>query len=191
MEAARARRADKGSRPRTTGSPTPRHSARATRSAGQSMRSCLLDAASEPFKAHGLNGHLDHRDRRRVRCLSEPDHLLLPHQGGVVRRGACRDILHIAERAEEAAARARTPKAYASAVVDSVVGADGLVLFVEALILARQRPDLVPQIARTIERLHVEAARAYGREMARHGWHMHHALTSRPASSGRSRSASC
>ena len=41
--------------------------------------------------------------------------------------------------------RARTPKAYASAVVDSVVGADGLALFVEALILARQRPDLVPR----------------------------------------------
>jgi hypothetical protein len=49
------------------------------------------------------------------------------------------------------------------------------VLFVEALTLARQRPDLVPQIARTIERLHVEAARAYGREMARHRWHTHHA----------------
>jgi hypothetical protein len=87
---------------------------------------------------------------------------------------ACRDILHIAERAEKAAHRARTPKAYASAVVDSVVGADGLALFVEALTLARQRPDLVPQIARTIERLHVEAARAYACEMARHGWHTHH-----------------
>ena len=55
------------------------------------------------------------------------------------------------------------------------MGADGLALFVEALILARQRPDLVPQIARTIERLHAEAARAYAREMARHGWHMPHA----------------
>jgi hypothetical protein len=55
-----------------------------------------------------------------------------------------------------------------------LVGADGLSLFVEALILTRQRPDLVPQIARTIERLHVEAARAYAREMARHGWHMPH-----------------
>ena len=87
---------------------------------------------------------------------------------------ACRDILHIAERAEEAAARARTPKAYTRAVVDSLVGADGLALFVEALILTRQRPDLVPKIARTIERLHVEAARAYAREMARHGWHMPH-----------------
>jgi len=56
-----------------------------------------------------------------------------------------------------------------------VMGADGLALFVEALILTRQRPDLVPEIARTIERLHVEGARAYAREMARHGWRTHHA----------------
>src|SRR5215472_18265594 len=84
---------------------------------------------------------------------------------------ACRDMLHVASRAEEAAARARTPKAYARALTDSVTGADGLALFVEALVLARQRPDLVPQIARTIERLHVEGARAYAGEMARHGWH--------------------
>jgi hypothetical protein len=41
--------------------------------------------------------------------------------------------------------------------------------------LTRRRPDLVPQIARTIERLHVEGAHAYAREMARHGWHMPYA----------------
>src|SRR5436309_14286905 len=46
----------KGSRLRMTHSSTPRHSARATRTAGQSMRSRLLDAASALFKAHGLNG---------------------------------------------------------------------------------------------------------------------------------------
>jgi hypothetical protein len=56
-----------------------------------------------------------------------------------------------------------------------VVGADGLALFVEALTLARRRPDLIPQIARTIERLHVEGARAYAGQMARHGWRTHHA----------------
>ncbi len=88
---------------------------------------------------------------------------------------ACRDMLYIAERAEKAAARARTPKGYAGALADSVVGADGLILFVEALILTRQRPDLVPEIARTIERLHAEGARAYAGEIARHGWHTHHA----------------
>ena len=31
--------------------------------------------------------HIHHGDRRRGRCLSEPDHLLFLHQGSVVRRG--------------------------------------------------------------------------------------------------------
>ena len=31
--------------------------------------------------------HLHHRDCRRGGCLSEPGHLLFPHQGGAVRRG--------------------------------------------------------------------------------------------------------
>ena len=171
----RGARAHKGSRPRTTGFPTPRHSARATRSAGQSMRSRLLDAASELFKAHGLNGTSITAIAAASDAFPSQITYYFRTKEALFVEAACRDILHIAERAEKTAARARTPKAYASAVVDSVVGADGLVLFVEALTLARQRPDLVPQIARTIERLHVEAARAYGREMARHGWHTHHA----------------
>jgi hypothetical protein len=54
------------------------------------------------------------------------------------------------------------------------MGADGVVLFVEALILARQRPDLVPEIARTIDRLHIEGTRAHAGQMARHGWHTRH-----------------
>ena len=139
------------------------------------MRSRLLDAASELFKAHGLNGTSITAIAGASDAFPSQITYYFRTKEALFVEAACRDILHIAERAEKAAARARTPKAYASAVVDSVVGADGLVLFVEALTLARQRPDLVPQIARTIERLHVEAARAYGREMARHGWHTHHA----------------
>jgi AcrR family transcriptional regulator len=172
MPGARARKA---SRAHAAGSPTPRHSVRATRNAGQSMRSRLLDAASELFKAHGLNGTSITAIAGASDAFPSQITYYFRTKEALFVEAACRDILHIAERAEKAAARARTPKAYASAVVDSVVGADGLVLFVEALTLARQRPDLVPQIARTIERLHVEAARAYGREMARHGWHTHHA----------------
>ncbi len=173
-------RARKASRPHAAGSTAPRdgaprHSARATRSAGQSMRSRLLDAASELFKAHGLNGTSITAIAGASDAFPSQITYYFRTKEALFVEAACRDILHIAERAEKAAARARTPKAYASAVVDSVVGADGLVLFVEALTLARQRPDLVPQIARTIERLHVEAARAYGREMARHRWHTHHA----------------
>jgi AcrR family transcriptional regulator len=164
-----------GSRLRTAVSPTPRHSARATRAAGQSMRSRLLDAASALFKARGLNGTSITAIANASDAFPSQITYYFRSKEALFVEAACRDILHIAERAEKAAARARTPKAYARALTDSVTGADGLVLFVEALILTRQRPDLVPEIARTIERLHVEGARAYAREMARHRWRTHHA----------------
>jgi AcrR family transcriptional regulator len=167
-------RGRKGSRLRTAQSSKPRHSVRATRSAGQSMRSRLLDAASALFKAHGLNGTSITAIASASDAFPSQITYYFRTKEALFVEAACRDILHIAERAEKAAARARTPKAYTRAVVDSVVGADGLPLFIEALTLTRQRPDLVPQVARTIERLHVEGARAYAREMDRHGWRTHH-----------------
>jgi len=153
----------------------PRHSARATRTAGQRMRSRLLDAASALFKARGLNGASITAIAGAADAFPSQVTYYFRSKEAMFVEAACRDMLHIASRAEKVAARARTPKAYAGALVDSVMGADGLALFMEALILARQRPDLVPQIARTIERLHVEGARAYAGEMARHGWHTHQA----------------
>ena len=165
----------RSSGPHTTQSRMLRHSARATRTAGQRMRSRLLDAASALFKARGLNGASITAIAGAADAFPSQVTYYFRTKEAMFVEAACRDMLHVASRAEEAAARARTPKAYADALVDSVMGADGLALFVEALVLARQRPDLVPQIARTIERLHVEGARAYAGEMARHGWHTHQA----------------
>jgi len=169
----RGARDGKGTRPSAGHSAMPRHSARATRSAGQSMRSRLLDAASALFKAHGLNGTSITAIAGAADAFPSQITYYFRTKEALFVEAACRDILHLAGRTEKAAVRARTPKAYAAAVVDSVVGADELALFVEALTLARQRPDLTPQIARTIERLHVEAARAYAQKIARHGWHTH------------------
>jgi AcrR family transcriptional regulator len=151
--------------------PAPRHGARATRTAGRRMRSRLLDAASSLFKAQGLSGTSIGAIATAADAFPSQVTYYFGTKEALFVEAACRDMLHIAERAETAAARARTPEAYARALVDAVVGADGLPLFIEALTLTRQRPDLVPQIARTFERLHVEGARAYGGEMERHGWH--------------------
>ena len=161
--------------PDRNGLRTPRHSARATRNAGQRMRSILLDAASALFKAHGLGGTSITAIASAADAFPSQVTYYFRSKEAMFVEAACRDMLHIAKRAEDAAARARTPKAYAGALVDGVVGADGLALFVEALTLARRRPDLTPQIARTIERLHVEGARAYAGQMARHGWRTLHA----------------
>jgi AcrR family transcriptional regulator len=167
--------ARKRTRRRTTHFRAPRYSARATRATGRSMRSHLLDAASALFKARGLNGTSMTAIAGAADAFPSQVTYYFRSKEALFVEAACRDVLYVAERAEKAAARARTPRAYLTALIDSVAGADGLVLFVEALILARQRPDLVPEIARTIERLHVEGARAYGGKIARHGWRTHHA----------------
>lgn len=138
------------------------------------MRSRLLDAASALFKARGLNATSITAIANASDAFPSQITYYFRSKEALFVEAACRDILHIAERAEKAAGRARTPKAYTRVLTDTVIGADGLALFVEALILTRQRPDLVPEIARTIERLHVEGARAYASEVARHGWRTHH-----------------
>lgn len=143
---------------------------RATRPAGRKMRSLLLDAASRLFRERGLAGVSVTEIATAANAFPSQVTYYFRTKEALFVEAACRDMLHIAERVEKAAARARTPKAYVKAVVDNVIGADGLILFVEALILTRQRPDLVPEIARTIDRLHVEGTRAYASEMARHGW---------------------
>src|SRR5262245_11236430 len=157
--------------PRST---APRHSVRATRTAGQKMRSRLLDAASALFKTHGLNGTSVTAIASAADAFPSQVTYYFRTKEALFVEAGCRDMLHIAERAEKAAARAHTPKAYTEAVVNSIMGADGLVLFLEALILARQRPDLMPEIARTIDRLHVEGARAHASQMTCHGWHAPH-----------------
>jgi AcrR family transcriptional regulator len=139
------------------------------------MRSHLLDAASALFKAHGLNGTSITAIAGASDAFPSQVTYYFRTKEALFVEAACRDVLYVAERAEKAAVRARTPKAYLAALIDSVAGADGLVMFIEALTLTRQRPDLEPEIARTIERLHVEGARAYAGKIARHGWRTHHA----------------
>ena len=158
----------------TPSSAAPRHSVRATRTAGQKMRSRLLDAASALFKTHGLNGTSITAIASAADAFPSQVTYYFRTKEALFVEAACRDMLHIAERAEKAAARARTPEAFVGTVADSVVGAGGLVLFVEALILTRQRPDLVPEVARTIERLHVEGGRAYADKIALHGSRTYH-----------------
>jgi AcrR family transcriptional regulator len=153
------------------------------------MRSRLLDAASTLFKIHGLNGTSVTEIAGAADAFPSQVTYYFRTKEALFVEAACRDILHIAERAEKVASRARTPKAYTESVIDTLIEAEGLVLFVEALILARQRPDLIPEIARTMDRLHVEATRAHAEKMARHGWHTRIHPMSSPAGFGRLRSA--
>src|SRR5256714_3046507 len=122
----------------------PKHNVRGPRTAGRQMRSRLLDAASRLFRERGLAAVSIADIASAADAFPSQVTYYFRTKEALFVEAACRDMLHIAERAEKAAARARTPKAYTRALVDIVMKAEGLAPFIEALTLTRQRPDLVP-----------------------------------------------
>lgn len=148
----------------------PRHAVRATREAGREMRSRLLDAASALFKEQGLNAVSVADIAAAADAFPSQITYYFRSKEALFVEAACRDVLYAGSAAEQAAAAARTPGEYTRALVDSVMRADALGFFIEALTLTRRRQDLAPLVERTIERLHGEGVRAYAGQIAARGW---------------------
>lgn len=134
------------------------------------MRSKLLDIACELFERNGLGGVSITAIAEAADAFPSQITYYFKTKEALFAEAACREMLHVAKQAEIAAARARTPHTYMSALVENVLTADRLFLFIEALMLTRQRPDLKPQIKKTVERLHFDGARAFEAELARRKW---------------------
>jgi AcrR family transcriptional regulator len=148
----------------------PRHSVRATRTAGRRMRSLLLDGASRLFKERGLSGTSIADIAAAANAFPSQITYYFRTKEALFVEAACRDMLYVARAAEEAALRAQTPRDYTRALVETVTATDSVAFFAEALTLTRRRPDLAPLVERTIERLHAEGMRAYAGQIERHGW---------------------
>jgi AcrR family transcriptional regulator len=149
----------------------PKHSVRATRTAGRRMRSRLLDAASLLFKDYGLTAISIADIATAADAFPSQITYYFRTKEALFVEAACRDVLYVARAAEEHAGKQLSPENYTRALVDSVVGTDAVGFFVEAMTLTRRRQDLAPLVERTIERLHAEGFRAYAAEMATRGWH--------------------
>jgi AcrR family transcriptional regulator len=148
----------------------PRHTARATRSAGQRMRTRLLEAASAQFRAEGLSAVAIADIAAAADAFPSQITYYFGSKEALFVEAACRDLLHAARAAEEAAHAAADRFDYFRTLVESVMHTDALGFFVEAMTLARRRPDLAPLIARTVQRLQDEGLRAYAGEMRARGW---------------------
>ncbi len=148
----------------------PRHSARATRSAGRRTRSRLLDGASRLFKERGLSGASISDIAAAADAFPSQITYYFRTKEALFVEAACRDMLYVARAAEQAALKAETPRDYTRALVEAVTSTDSVAFFAEALTLTRRRQDLAPLVERTLERLHAEGLRAYAGQMARHGW---------------------
>jgi AcrR family transcriptional regulator len=148
----------------------PKHAVRATRTAGRQMRSRLLDAASGLFKDRGLAGVSIADIAAAANAFPSQITYYFRTKEALFVEAACRDVLYAGRAAEEAAARAQTPRQYTEALASSVMQADALPFFAEALTLTRRRQDLAPLIERTVARLHAEGWRAYEGQVKAHGW---------------------
>src|SRR3954468_11947628 len=148
----------------------PKHAARATRSAGRKMRSRLLDAASPLFRERGLSGTAITDIAAAATAFPSQITYYFRTKEALFVECACRELLYLARATEQAALKARTPREYTNALVETVTATDSVAFFAEALTLTRRRQDLAPLVERTIERLHSEGARAYASQVARHGW---------------------
>jgi len=147
-----------------------RHTQRATREAGRMTRSRLLDAAADLFRRRGF------ADASLIELAAAAD--AFPSQvtyyfkskEALFVEAACRELLHTGKAVEDAAAATGHVGRYMEALVEAVAPSPALPMMVEAMSLARRRPDLTALIAETFERLHAEGARAYGAHRARRGW---------------------
>src|ERR1700692_3744535 len=149
----------------------PKHAVRATRTAGRKMRSQLLDAASRLFKERGLSGVSIADIAAAADAFPSQITYYFRTKEALFVEAACRDVLYVGSAAEEHAGKQLSPADYTRALVDSVMGADAVGFFVEAMTLTRRRQDLAPLVERTGERVHAEGLRAYAAEMAARGWH--------------------
>lgn len=143
---------------------------RGVREPGKRMRSRLLDAAVELFKAQGLAGVAVADIATAAGAFPSQITYYFRTKEALFVEAACREVLYVARQAEEAAARAPTGPDYNRVLVETVIGSPGLALFVEALSLTRRRQDLVPLVERTFERLHAQGDRAYAEIKSKRGW---------------------
>jgi len=143
---------------------------RAVREPGKRMRSRLLDAAVELFKAQGLAGVAVADIATAAGAFPSQITYYFRTKEALFVEAACREVLYVARQAETAAAHALTGADYNRRLVETVIAAPGLALFVEALSLTRRRQDLAPLVERTFDRLHAQGDRAYAETRAARGW---------------------
>jgi len=93
---------------------------------------------------------------------------------GLFVEAAGRLILEAGQAAEIAARKAKSVRDYRKALAASVLGPGlpAVLAFIEAMLIARRRPDLAPQIKATLDRLHEQGARATSEILARKRWRM-------------------
>jgi TetR/AcrR family transcriptional regulator, regulator of cefoperazone and chloramphenicol sensitivity len=147
---------------------------RAVRAGSQQTRKEILLAASRLFAERGF------ADVSAIEVAAAAG--VFPNQvtyyfggkDGLFVEAAGRLILEAGQAAEISARKAKSVREYQKTLAASVLGPGlpAVLAFIEAMLIARRRGDLAPQIKATLERLHEQGARATSELLARKRWRM-------------------
>jgi len=85
---------------------------------------------------------------------------------------ACREAVHIGTAVEKAGLGARSPAEFVSAILGAAFESPSLLLFAEAMSVARFDRALRHQVGATLAKLHHEGERAVRETLDRQGWRL-------------------
>jgi AcrR family transcriptional regulator len=137
---------------------------------GLQTRRLILEAASAQFRERGLGAVSKPQIAAAAGVFPSQLGYYFGTKEALFVEAACRDVLHLASGVERAAARARTPRTYVRALVQTALDSPALLFFAEAVLLVRARPALAPRVTDAFDRLHREGERAVVENLVKRGW---------------------
>lgn len=143
---------------------------RATRAEGIATRKRILETSVGFFVDSGLGGVSLKVIAEAAGVFPSQITYYFDSKEALFVEAACREALLIASEVEKAGTGATNPEQYASAILGAAFDSQSLLLFAEAMSVARFNPELQKALADTLRRLHSEGARAVTETLDRNGW---------------------
>jgi TetR/AcrR family transcriptional regulator, regulator of cefoperazone and chloramphenicol sensitivity len=147
---------------------------RAVRTGSQRTRREILLTASRLFAESGYAGVSIQDVASSAGVFPNQITYYFGGKDGLFIEAAGRLILEAGQSAETAAQKGKSVSEYINILARIVLGPGlpAVIAFVEAMLIARRRPDLAPQIKRTLDRLRDEGTRALTEVLAKKRWRL-------------------
>ncbi|MBR0828616.1 TetR family transcriptional regulator [Bradyrhizobium manausense] len=147
---------------------------RAVRAGSQQTRREILLVACRFFAERGYAGVSVHQVAEAAGVFPNQLTYHFGSKDGLFIEAAGRLILEAGQAAETAARSARSVTKYRQELTDCILrdGLPAILTFIEAMLIARRRPDLAPQIKATLVGLHEQVGRATSEVILQGPWEM-------------------
>src|SRR3954464_5458879 len=143
---------------------------RATRAAGKQTRRAPLRAAGGPFPARGPADVSAAEIAKEAGASPSQVTYYFGSKEALFVEAACRGVLHAAADVERAAGRARSPRGYVRALVQTALASPALLVCAGAAVPGRGGRGRAARGRGASARLHAEGERAVAENLAGRGW---------------------